>query len=279
MISVVMANFNGEKYIKEAIESVLDQDFDNYEFIIVDDGSTDNSREIISEFHKKYTATIHPIFQKKNYGQGVAFNIGLSLAKGDIISFIDSDDIWYPDKLKNVFSFLSNSQNISLLQHNLHLIRKDIITNEKVLDVLITGDYFSYSKKKNIKPFFVPTSGLSFPKPILDKVLPIPDNFKTSADSFITHTCFCYGEVVSVNQCWGAYRVHENNIVFENPKFNNLDFNNNLLFPLVNNYYKKSNIDFKFNTFGPIKRKLFVFIPPILFSIKKKIINKISILK
>ena len=96
MISVIINNYNYEKFIQEAIESVVNQSYKDYELIIVDDGSTDNSREIIERYSFKYS-NIFPIF-KKNGGQASCFNIGYKKAKGDIIAFLDSDDVWKKEK-------------------------------------------------------------------------------------------------------------------------------------------------------------------------------------
>jgi len=76
-----MANHNYEQYIAEAIDSVLNQTYDNFEFIIIDDNSNDDSKSIISEFCKKYRNKINPIFLDENLGQSNAFNLGISISR------------------------------------------------------------------------------------------------------------------------------------------------------------------------------------------------------
>jgi len=95
LVSVIIPTYNRARYVTEAIDSVLAQTFSDYEIIVVDDGSTDNTREAL----KPYLGRIHYIYQS-NKGVSAARNRGMRDAKGEWISFLDSDDIWLPRKLK-----------------------------------------------------------------------------------------------------------------------------------------------------------------------------------
>lgn len=90
-ISVIIPVYNTEKYLRQCLNSVMSQSIQNFEIIIVDDGSTDSSREIIREFHDRYPDRIRSIFQR-NRGQSVARNTALNVAIGRYIMFVDSDD-------------------------------------------------------------------------------------------------------------------------------------------------------------------------------------------
>jgi glycosyltransferase involved in cell wall biosynthesis len=94
LVSVVITVFNGEKYLREAIESVLAQTYNPYEIILIDDGSTDNSGEIAKSFASELR-----YFYQENRGQGTALNRGIELSGGRFFSFLDADDIWKKDKL------------------------------------------------------------------------------------------------------------------------------------------------------------------------------------
>lgn len=98
IISVIIPTYNREKTINRAIESVLSQTFKEYEIIVIDDGSIDNTKYIISQYIKniKY-------HYQNNAGPSKARNIGIDLAIGKWIAFLDSDDLWFPDKLKIQF--------------------------------------------------------------------------------------------------------------------------------------------------------------------------------
>lgn len=97
LVSVITPTFNRSSYLLFAVDSVLKQTYENWELIIVDDGSTDNTRDLLDSY--LVDPRIQYCFQT-NRGQSVARNRGLSLAKGAFIGFLDSDDIWLPDKLE-----------------------------------------------------------------------------------------------------------------------------------------------------------------------------------
>jgi len=97
MISVIIPNYNGAKFLREAIDSALDQQGVELEVIVVDDGSTDTSRDVI----ESYGDRIRPIFQD-NQGAPAARNAGLAIARGESVLFLDSDDLLYPDALQGM---------------------------------------------------------------------------------------------------------------------------------------------------------------------------------
>ena len=99
LISVVMPNYNGKKFVSEAIQTVLDQTYRNYELIIVDDCSTDNSVEIIRDFIKQDNR-ITLITNAENHGVSFARNLGIQRARGEYIALMDNDDTWELDKLE-----------------------------------------------------------------------------------------------------------------------------------------------------------------------------------
>ena len=98
MVSIIIPVYNSERFLKECFDSILAQTYDNYEIIVVDDGSVDTSIQIEEEYSKK--AAGFRIIKQANSGQGVARNRGLDIARGEYIAFIDSDDAMKPDFLK-----------------------------------------------------------------------------------------------------------------------------------------------------------------------------------
>lgn len=100
-ISIITPNFNYVRYIGELIESVISQNYNNYEYIVVDDGSTDQSVEKIQKYVKKYPKQIK-LIQQENKGQTAAINVGLRIASGDIIGWINSDDTYCSDTFQKV---------------------------------------------------------------------------------------------------------------------------------------------------------------------------------
>ena len=107
LISIIMPVYNTDKYLAEAINSVLNQTYQNFELVIVDDHSTDNSSKIINSFKSekiKYTRL------DRNTGAANARNVGIMQSIGNIICFIDSDDIWDENKLKKQYEFMTSNK-------------------------------------------------------------------------------------------------------------------------------------------------------------------------
>lgn len=105
-ISIVMPVYNGHKFLAEAIESVLNQTHANFEFIIIDDGSTDNSAAIIKQYAETDARVL--LHQQQNSGLPVTLNRGIGLAKAEIIARMDADDIMLPNRLERQIPFLIN---------------------------------------------------------------------------------------------------------------------------------------------------------------------------
>lgn len=105
LVSVIMPVYNSSKFISEAIKSVLAQTYTNWELIIVDDASTDGSSEIIETFSASHPKIIY-LKLIANSGPGFCRNKATEIAKGDYIAFLDSDDLWTPDKLEIQLNFM-----------------------------------------------------------------------------------------------------------------------------------------------------------------------------
>ena len=131
LVSIIMPNYNSEKYVKESIQSVLDQTYQNWELILVDDCSTDNSLEIVKSFGDDRIK----IFQNEtNSGAAVSRNYALRMAEGKWIAFLDSDDLWSPEKLSLQIDFMvKNNYHFSYTPYS------HIDENSNPLNVEVTG--------------------------------------------------------------------------------------------------------------------------------------------
>lgn len=107
LVSIITPSYNTALYIAETIKSVQAQTYINWEMIIVDDCSTDNTDEVVASFF--YDSRIRYIKNKKNSGAAVSRNYALREAKGKWIAFLDSDDLWMPDKLQKQISFMKEN--------------------------------------------------------------------------------------------------------------------------------------------------------------------------
>ncbi len=128
-VSVIMPAYNSAKYIGEAIDSVLAQTYPVLEIIVVDDGSTDDTRKIVSQYSIPNTQCIKYIYQE-NKGPAAARNKGIKEARGEYIAFLDSDDIWMPEKIAFQLARLEKEEKYSMM----HSGRNRIMENGIIVD-------------------------------------------------------------------------------------------------------------------------------------------------
>lgn len=137
MISVVIPAFNSERCISRAIESVLSQTFSDYEIIVVDDGSTDGTADIV----KKFGDRVRYIYQQ-NAGPARARNAGLKIASGQWIAFLDADDEWLPDKLRQQVELLDGNRDLRWCSTNRYQAderRKALVGNKAAITKALKG--------------------------------------------------------------------------------------------------------------------------------------------
>ena len=120
LVSVIMPAFNSARYIQESIDSVLAQDYPNNELIVIDDGSTDSTVELVSDYGNRVR-----LITQQNQGAAVARNAGLKAARGDYIAFIDSDDVWLPGKLTTQIRHLQHHPDVGIVYARWHKWKPD----------------------------------------------------------------------------------------------------------------------------------------------------------
>lgn len=163
-ISVLMVNYNHETHLSLTIESVLTQSYQNLEFIIVDDGSTDNSREIIKNYALK-DSRIKYYFLEKNCHICHATNFGFRKVTGEYLARIDSDDLWYPDKLQKQLNFMQHTADCQVCFSWVDLIDENgcnINDSERNLYNLFNGSHPS-AQAHWLEFFFLHGNCLSHP--------------------------------------------------------------------------------------------------------------------
>ena len=150
LVSIIIPMYNAEKYIEETMQSVIDQSYNNWELIIVDDCSTDYSREIVRDYINKEDR-IKLIETGANFG-GPARprNIGMQNAKGEYMAFLDADDVWLSIKLENQVSFLQQNLDIDICHTLAYVIdensnKKGVFKNQRGYKILKT-----FISKKNL---------------------------------------------------------------------------------------------------------------------------------
>lgn len=208
-VSIIISNYNYARYLTAAVDSVFQQTYQDFEVIIVDDGSTDNSCEVITKIQQKYTDKIRVIFQA-NQGQGGAFNAGFAASTGNIISFLDADDVWHPDKLERIVAEFQNPE-IAGVMHQLVNIDADgnSIDSEQNQFITLPDDLGGLIAKTGNAWFFPPTSALSYRRESLALVFPIDTvKWRIWADGCIIYCASFTGKVKTISQVLGGYRIH-----------------------------------------------------------------------
>jgi len=212
LVTILICNYNYGRFLDDAIESALAQTWKNTEIIVVDDGSTDESRNIL----KKYEGRIR-IILKENRGQASAFNVGIMEARGEIICFLDSDDTCHPNRISLVVDKYKQGR-WGLVCHDLDVIDGEGVSTKtkwtqyagvnmaegNPIDVVVDHDY---------SWIFSPTSGMSLPISLARKIFPLPpEKWKISADNPLAFAAACLGSVGLIPETLGSYRLHGENL-------------------------------------------------------------------
>jgi glycosyltransferase involved in cell wall biosynthesis len=205
-VSIVINNYNYDRYLAQAIDSALGQTYPHTEVVVVDDGSTDGSRATIAGYGDRITAVLQP-----NGQQGAAFNQGFAHSSGEIIIFLDADDCLYPTAVEQVVA--AWQPGLAKVHYRLDVIDGegdprgfsypqggDLSQGEVATAVIDRGTYTG-----------VPTSGNALSRQALAQVMPIPAEFATTADDYLSVLVPLYGPVGAVETPLGAYRIHTTN--------------------------------------------------------------------
>jgi glycosyltransferase involved in cell wall biosynthesis len=202
-VSVIINNYNYGRWISEAIDSALAQDYRDMEIIVVDDGSTDDSSEVIRSYGDK----IKTVFQE-NGGQGAAYNTGFAASRGDIILFLDSDDRLQRTALSEVVRHFNTG--VSKVQFDLNIIDEQGRPIGRPV-LLVQPDTKTFLPLLREFLFYPspPGSGNAYSRDCVAKRLPIPaERWKINADTCLIFAAPLNGEVVNLDTCLGDYRRH-----------------------------------------------------------------------
>ena len=211
LVSIIIGNYNYDKFVGQAIESALNQTYKNVEVIVVDDGSQDKSREIIA----KYENQIIPIY-KENGGQPSNYNAGFAASKGEIICFLDSDDFFVLDKIEKLVKIFQTSDEIGWCFHSVKLVDKD---NQSLPKVSVTQEYSTHEcdyrrllKSGKIPPCIPPSSALCFKRSILEKILPMPaPKIITNNDYYVKFMAIALSKGFILGDALTVQKIHGNN--------------------------------------------------------------------
>ena len=212
LVSILINNYNYGHFLQTAIDSALNQIYQNIEVIVVDDGSTDNSHGVIVS----YGDQIIPVF-KANGGQASAFNSGFDTSQGEIICFLDADDLFTPDKIIKIVEIFRSHQNLNWIFHPLQLVDKQfkILNTETYRGTSGIYDLSKHLRRGKLRghlPFqSLATSGMCFQRSCLEKILPMPEIINITSDDYIKYAGLGLGKGFILLEPLAQQRIHGNN--------------------------------------------------------------------
>lgn len=207
LVSIIINNYNYARFLPQAIETALAQTYPNLEVIVVDDGSTDHSWEVIAAYGERLLA-----IAQSNGQQGKAFNTGFASSRGEIILFLDADDYLFPEAVQQIVAVWEPG--LAKVHYRLQVVDADSqplpFTYPQGGKRLATGVIWPHLLQMATYAG-VPTSGNALSRQALTAVSPIPDEFNTMADDYLSVLIPFYGEVRAIEAPLGAYRLHGHN--------------------------------------------------------------------
>jgi glycosyltransferase involved in cell wall biosynthesis len=209
--TTLIDTYNHEFFIEDAINGVLNQDFpaSEIEILVVDDGSTDGTPEIVRRFAPRVR-----LLRKSNGGQASAFNAGIPEARGEIISFLDGDDWWAPNKLTAVAEAFAADVDIGLVGHGVTEVYPD---GRQRTEVLRETCRFRITSTEEAKKFrmrrgFLGTSRMAYRSDILRRIGCVPEALKFEADEYLFTLAGLFADVMILPKSFTFYRLHEKNL-------------------------------------------------------------------
>lgn len=220
-IDILMATYNGEKYIVEQIDSIINQTYKNWNLLIRDDNSTDRTLEIIKNYQKKDDRIRILDNNKVNLGIVKNFEKLLKISESELIMFSDQDDIWKKGKIKTYLKKLEEVKRVEnekiMIHSNSNLYKK----KKKKLDLFIS-DRFTEQKLENIFfNFFVQGSTIMITKSLKEFILPFPKEVYIH-DRYIHLLTDIFFKRIFINESLMDYRQHENNQIGGNTSLKKL---------------------------------------------------------
>jgi glycosyltransferase involved in cell wall biosynthesis len=216
MISVALCVYNGERFLAEQLASIEAQTLRVDELVVCDDGSTDNTLNILEKFSKKASFPIHIHQNTKQLGSTKNFEKCLRLCKGDIIFLCDQDDYWYPEKVAKQIQYLEENPTMEAVFSDGGLIDGDSKLKEGRMWDAIQFDKVCQEKWKNgeahqilFRGYVVTGATLAIRARVLSKLMPFPDGIKTMIhDSWIALLLSLTNQIGFVNKPLINYRIH-----------------------------------------------------------------------
>lgn len=214
LVSILVANYNYERYIGEAIESALRQTYGHFEIVICDDGSTDGSMRAIESYASRDKRIRY--VRKANGGHGSALNRAFALCHGDVICLLDSDDLFLPEKVERVVALFRREPQAGIVVHRVIHVNEarrpqgvwplygELPEGWRGEELLESG---------GVLPYLPPTSGLSFRREVAERAFPLPVNAPVGncPDQVLMRVAPLISTLAKLDEPLAEYRIHSAN--------------------------------------------------------------------
>jgi glycosyltransferase involved in cell wall biosynthesis len=213
--SIITPNYNYAQFIDELIESIINQNYKNVEHIIVDDGSTDNSVEVIEKYQNKYPDKIK-LIKQKNQGQTKALNTALKYATGDILCWINSDDLYCENVFEKIFQYFRYHPELEVVFGNIFLINQQgsIVRENKYLDFDYASGVFNGFGR------IIPSNAVFWRTRLTKKTGGFNEDFDYTMDAEYWSRLLYKVRIKHINLPISKWRQHDQTKTFERQKKN-----------------------------------------------------------
>lgn len=218
LVSVIVPAYNHEKYITDCLRSVVEQSYKNLELIVLNDGSTDTTEELIKLFIEENSLTNIRFISKKNEGVCKTLNKGLEIAKGKYVAFLASDDMWEPKKLEIQVDFMERNDNIGLVFSDAWFQKFNEKTHIKWSDYKTNMDRYFKNGIQNADMYFllltrpiIPALTVMVRKQIFDEIGGFDEALVYEDDDMWLRIALKY-PLAYINEPLACYRMHDSNI-------------------------------------------------------------------
>lgn len=209
LVTALINTYNYARYLPFAINSVLAQTYRNIEIIVVDDGSTDHTPEVLALYGDRIR-----VIRTQNGGQGHAFNVGIPAAHGELIMMLDADDVWLPEKVETMVKLAARNPEAGMLYHRfLNVDNSGNQLDEPAPGTLVNGDHSAAYKNSGGSYWAPVTSVLAFRAEHARRLVPIPSlAVREGADNVLTDCSILLAKVCSVPDVLTHRRLHGKNL-------------------------------------------------------------------
>lgn len=229
-LSVLMTVYNAEEYLKHSINSILKQTYKNWELIIVDDGSTDRSVNVIKNFKDKRIRLI----KKKHSGRTKSLNYGLKIIKNKYIAILDADDVSYKNRFKIQINFLNKNKHIDIVGTWYEIIN----SKGKILKIKKTVSSLQEVKREMLYRNIFCHSSIMFRKKILKKVKEYPERFVYMQDYAFILSAMKYFKITIIPKVLVKNRMIKSSMTFSIPQRQILNERLKLFYFTMKNFKK-----------------------------------------